>query len=150
MPSRSTRFISVTTFVALVAATPTLAQDAREADHQELRQLLATVRDAINAQQIEKLEPLVAEKFSIILADAQLVTSLKDLKAYYQRLTDPGSGVLKSLTVNPSRMLKLDGRIGAIERGRDADLVLFTGDPFSPASRVKYVIVDGKIVYEAP
>ena len=102
MPSRPTRFISVATFVALVATTPTLAHDAREADHQELRQLLATVRDAINAQQIEKLEPLVAEKFSIILADAQLVTSLKDLKAYYQRLTDPGSGVLKSLTVNPS------------------------------------------------
>jgi imidazolonepropionase-like amidohydrolase len=37
-----------------------------------------------------------------------------------------------------------------VERGRDADLVLFTGDPFAPSSRVKMVIVDGKIVYEAP
>ena len=102
MQSRSTRLIAVVTLALLTVATPTVAQDPREADHQELRQMLATVRDAINAQQIEKLEPLLAEKFSIILADAQLVTSLKDLKAYYQRLIDPGSGVLKSLTVNPS------------------------------------------------
>jgi imidazolonepropionase-like amidohydrolase len=57
---------------------------------------------------------------------------------------------LKALTVNPARMLKLEGRIGSVERGRDADLVLFTGDPFSPSSRVKVVIVDGKIVYEGP
>jgi len=57
---------------------------------------------------------------------------------------------LKALSVNPARMLKLDGRIGSIERGRDADLVLFTGDPFAPSSRVKVVIVDGKVVYEAP
>jgi imidazolonepropionase-like amidohydrolase len=57
---------------------------------------------------------------------------------------------LKALTVNPARMLKLEGRIGSVERGRDADLVLFAGDPFTPSSRVKYVIVDGKIVYEGP
>jgi imidazolonepropionase-like amidohydrolase len=57
---------------------------------------------------------------------------------------------LKALSVNPARMLKLDGRIGSVERGRDADLVLFTGDPFAPSSRVKVVIVDGKVVYEGP
>jgi hypothetical protein len=50
-----------------------------------------------------------------------------------------------------ARMLKLD----VADRGRRAraatpTLVLFTGDPFSPSSRVKVVIVDGKIVYEAP
>ena len=45
-------------------------------------------------------------------------------------------------------MLKLDSRMGSVERGRDADLVLFTGDPFSMTSRVKFVIVGGAIVYE--
>jgi imidazolonepropionase-like amidohydrolase len=47
-------------------------------------------------------------------------------------------------------MLRLDGRLGAIERGRDADLVLYSGDPFAPSSRVRLVVIDGKIVYEAP
>lgn len=57
---------------------------------------------------------------------------------------------LKALTVNPARMLRMDGRLGAIERGRDADLVLYSGDPFAPSSRVRLVVIDGKIVYEAP
>ncbi len=56
---------------------------------------------------------------------------------------------LKAVTITPARMLKLDGRIGAIERGRDADLVLFAGDPFSVTSRVRVVIIDGRIVHEA-
>lgn len=55
---------------------------------------------------------------------------------------------LKALTVNPARMLRLDARLGSVERGRDADLVLFTGDPFSMTSRVKYVIIGGSVVYE--
>jgi imidazolonepropionase-like amidohydrolase len=57
---------------------------------------------------------------------------------------------LKALTVGPARMLRLEGRLGSIERGRDADLLLFSGDPFSMTSRVKYVIIDGRIVHEGP
>ena len=55
---------------------------------------------------------------------------------------------LKALTVSPARMLKLEGRLGSIERGRDADLVLWSGDPFAVTSRIRYVIIDGRIVHE--
>ncbi len=58
---------------------------------------------------------------------------------------DPADA-LRALTAHPARMLRLEARIGAIERGRDADLVVFDGDPFAPASRVKWVLVEGKIV----
>jgi hypothetical protein len=57
---------------------------------------------------------------------------------------------LKALTVNAARMLKMDLRLGAIERGRDGDLVIYSGDPFAPSSKVRYVIIDGKVVVEAP
>jgi hypothetical protein len=54
----------------------------------------------------------------------------------------------------PHRQPLADAQLDAASRrdraGARRDPVLFTGDPFSPASRVKYVIVDGKIVYEAP
>jgi imidazolonepropionase-like amidohydrolase len=56
---------------------------------------------------------------------------------------------LKALTISPARMLKLDARLGSIERGRDADLVLFSGDPFAMTSRIRYVIIDGRIVHES-
>lgn len=55
---------------------------------------------------------------------------------------------LKTITISPARLLKLDARLGAIERGRDADLVLLTGDPLALSSRVKVVLIDGKIVFE--
>ena len=57
---------------------------------------------------------------------------------------------LKALTVNAARMLKMDARLGAIERGRDGDLVIFSGDPFSASSKVRFVIIDGSVVVEAP
>jgi imidazolonepropionase-like amidohydrolase len=57
---------------------------------------------------------------------------------------------LKALTIGPARLLKVEGRLGSIERGRDADLVFWTGDPFSPSSRVKRVLVEGKTVWEEP
>lgn len=57
--------------------------------------------------------------------------------------------VLKALTVGPARLLRMDARMGSIERGRDADLVFWTGDPFSPSSRVRRVMIDGKTVFEA-
>jgi hypothetical protein len=99
MPRRPTRASALGLAALLTAATPLIAQDYREADHQELRRMLTTVRDAINTQQIDKLEPLVADRFSIILADAQLVTDLKQLKAYYQRLTGGRAPALRTACV---------------------------------------------------
>ncbi len=55
---------------------------------------------------------------------------------------------LKALTLNPARMLESGGTLGSIERGKDADVVILSGDLFDLKSRVKTVIVDGKILYE--
>jgi imidazolonepropionase-like amidohydrolase len=57
---------------------------------------------------------------------------------------------LKALTIGPARLLKAEARLGSIERGRDADLVFWTGDPFSASSRVKRVLVEGRTVWEEP
>jgi len=55
---------------------------------------------------------------------------------------------LKAVTLNPARMIGLESRLGAIERGRDADLVVMTAEPFHLGARVKTVIIGGKIVFE--
>ena len=54
---------------------------------------------------------------------------------------------LKALTINPAKILKLEDRIGSIEKGKDADLAVWTGDPLSNMSRCKYTVIDGE-VYE--
>ena len=52
----------------------------------------------------------------------------------------------RAITVNPARILGVDGRIGTIERGREADLVVFDGDPLNLASRPIAVFVAGQRV----
>jgi imidazolonepropionase-like amidohydrolase len=56
---------------------------------------------------------------------------------------------LRSITLNPARTMGLDGRIGSLEPGKDADLAMFDGDPFDIATRTVMVLIDGRIVYDA-
>jgi imidazolonepropionase-like amidohydrolase len=52
------------------------------------------------------------------------------------------------ITSGPARMLGLDDRIGSIAVGKDADLVLWSGDPFSVYSRADQVFIDGALVFD--
>lgn len=53
---------------------------------------------------------------------------------------------LAALTVYPSRMYKLEDRIGMLAPGRDGDLLIFNGHPFDAGSRLMRVIVNGREV----
>ena len=55
----------------------------------------------------------------------------------------------KMVTLNPARMLKLDHRIGSVEPGKDADLVLWSTDPLSIDARALKTYVDGVCYYDA-
>ena len=51
---------------------------------------------------------------------------------------------LNALTLEPARMLDLDDRVGSLERGKDADFVILSGDPFSVYTRVLETWVEGR------
>jgi imidazolonepropionase-like amidohydrolase len=53
---------------------------------------------------------------------------------------------LKSITLNPAKLLGIDKRVGSIEQGKDADLVLFDGDPFEYLTKISKVMIDGQWV----
>ncbi|MFN0159037.1 MAG: amidohydrolase family protein [Bacteroidota bacterium] len=55
---------------------------------------------------------------------------------------------LASITINPARILGLDKRIGSLDAGKDADVVLYDGDPFEYTTHVCGVIVNGNVVSE--
>ncbi|MEE8469111.1 MAG: amidohydrolase family protein, partial [Planctomycetota bacterium] len=52
---------------------------------------------------------------------------------------------LQLVTLNGAKQLDIDGRVGSIEEGKDADLVLLNGDPLSSFSRVEWTMVDGEV-----
>lgn len=54
---------------------------------------------------------------------------------------------LEALTVNPAAILGLDDRVGSLAPGRDADIVIWSGDPLDVNSRAERVYIDGREVY---
>jgi len=55
---------------------------------------------------------------------------------------------LALVTLNPARQLGLGERVGSIEVGKDANLVLLNGDPLSSLARVEWTMVDGEIEFQ--
>jgi len=55
---------------------------------------------------------------------------------------------LRALTLQPARMLKLDDRIGSLEAGKDADLVILSGSPFSVYTHVLETWIEGEQVFD--
>ncbi|AHM57064.1 amidohydrolase HutI [Peptoclostridium acidaminophilum DSM 3953] len=56
---------------------------------------------------------------------------------------------LEAITINPARILGLGDRIGSLEEGKDADIVIWDGYPLDVKSVVSMTIVDGSIVYNS-
>jgi imidazolonepropionase-like amidohydrolase len=59
---------------------------------------------------------------------------------------DPATA-LAALTINPARIAGIDERLGSIEPGKDADLVIWSGDPLDVRSRVRQALIEGSVVY---
>lgn len=55
---------------------------------------------------------------------------------------------LSAITITPARMLGLDDRIGSIEVGKDADILVLNGPPLDYRTYVEQAIVDGNVCYD--
>lgn len=55
----------------------------------------------------------------------------------------PHAAALAAITINPARVFGIADRVGSIEPGKDADLVLWSGDPFEPLSQPRAILVRG-------
>jgi imidazolonepropionase-like amidohydrolase len=54
---------------------------------------------------------------------------------------------LRALTINPARSIGIADRVGSLEVGKDADLVIKKGSLFDPRNPVERVLINGKTVY---
>ncbi|NEM96904.1 amidohydrolase family protein [Pontibacter burrus] len=51
---------------------------------------------------------------------------------------------LEALTIAGAKMLELDSRVGSLEKGKDADFIVLSGEPFSVYTKVEQTWVEGK------
>ncbi len=64
------------------------------------------------------------------------------------RLGLPDEWAIRGLTINPARFIGAESRVGSLEVSKDADMVLWTGDPLDPRNWVRKVMVSGSIYYD--
>ena len=55
---------------------------------------------------------------------------------------------LRLCTLNPAKQLRLDHRLGSVDVGKDADLVIWTGHPLSTYSRVETTLIEGQVYFD--
>jgi imidazolonepropionase-like amidohydrolase len=55
---------------------------------------------------------------------------------------------LKLVTLNPAIQLGIDKRVGSIDVGKDADLVIYNHDPLSAYAVVQQTLIDGRIYFD--
>ncbi len=55
---------------------------------------------------------------------------------------------LAGITIHAARALGMEKRLGSLEAGKDADIVIWTGDPLDPRQSVVLTMVNGKIAYD--
>lgn len=60
----------------------------------------------------------------------------------------PEDKALELVTINPARQLHLDDRMGSIEKGKDADFVIWNGNPLSVYSACEQTWIDGRRYFD--
>lgn len=60
----------------------------------------------------------------------------------------PEEEALKAITINAAEIIGIADRVGSLEVGKDADLVVFSGHPFEYQTVVELVLVDGRVAHK--
>lgn len=102
-------------------------------------------RDSVNLPQV------LANRQIAFGFQSQASTGVKTLPTAVGYAVRKGLGVgdaFSALTLSAAKMMSIDHRIGSLAPGKDADLVVLSGPPLAPSSRVLAVMIDGVWVYE--
>ncbi|PIU88662.1 MAG: hypothetical protein COZ06_06665 [Armatimonadetes bacterium CG_4_10_14_3_um_filter_66_18] len=83
--------------------------------------------------------------------EADSVSAFRDIllqAAHLVRAGLPRDAALKAVTLGAAEALGFDYRLGSLEPGKDANLLVFNGDPLSPTTRLERVVLEGRTVFE--
>lgn len=84
-----------------------------------------------------------------VMTDAPVdpVQHLRDMAIICIREGLAQDRVLETVTINPAKILGVEGRVGSLEEGKDADFIVFGGDPWDARNPVLATYIDGAEVY---
>ncbi len=71
---------------------------------------------------------------------------LRDTGDLVARGLDPATA-LRAMTLAPAELIGMGERVGSIEKGKDANLIFLSGDPFEPSTRLEAVMLEGEFIH---
>jgi hypothetical protein len=98
----------------------------------------------------ENISALISQRIltSIAPADDKYLPDLLWIVLYHQKYGFSAEELIKSITINAARIFGVEGRIGSLEKGKDADILFFQSEKGKPLPRLKKVMIEGRVVYE--
>lgn len=115
-----------------------LAPDADES--------ISVLRERANAPKV----PAALDKSGVVFAfSAAGVREPRDFVRNVARAIReglPADAALRALTINAAKIAGADNRVGSIDKGKIANLVVTSGDLFDENTQVKHVFIDGRLV----
>jgi imidazolonepropionase-like amidohydrolase len=80
--------------------------------------------------------------------DSQIATRMNWEAAKMLRTGLSEEQALALVTINTARVLGIDSRVGSLEAGKDADFVIWNGNPLSTETRVEQTWIDGRRYFD--
>lgn len=110
--------------------------------------------DSLTGEEKETFVPKVISKAGLRFAlQRQGFTTLGERYLWFQAARCVREGIsrddaLKAITLWPAEMLGLESRLGSLEAGKDANILVLTGDPLDAQTWVESVYIQGEQVYD--
>jgi imidazolonepropionase-like amidohydrolase len=113
--------------------------------------LVHTERDPVTGEETETFAPRIFQDKGVRFALRSAGASAQSL--WYQAALCVGHGLTReqaiaAITTTPAELLGLAKRLGTLEKGKDGNVVIHSGDPLSVTSHVEVVVIEGKQVYD--
>jgi imidazolonepropionase-like amidohydrolase len=74
--------------------------------------------------------------------------ALISLRPWLEEAKITENEIYNLITINSAKIAGFSQKIGSIEKGRDADLILLNGNPLQPMTKVEKVFIEGRILYD--
>lgn len=130
-----------------------IAESIKEAGFPALIGPTLTARSKIEVQNKTFKTPgiLAKEGVKVAVITDHPVTPIQYLPICAGFAAKAGLGIeeaYKAITINAAEVCGVSDRLGSLEKGKDADIAIFTGNPMEVFTETKYTIISGKVVYE--
>lgn len=129
-----------------------IAKEIRETNYPAIVGPDLTSRNKIEVQNIAFKTAGILEKEGVLLAittdhPVSLIQTLPLCAGLAVKAGLSMAEGYRAITINPAKICGVDDRVGSLEVGKDADIVIFSGNPMKIFTRTLCTIIDGQVVY---